>query len=246
MTHFCGVSGRLAQPFRTVPGAKNSSKGIAMKIIHVSVGQPKEVEFEGKRALTSIFKSPVEGKVAVRLQNIDGDRQSDLTVHGGRDKAIYVYSIDYYEAWARELGVESLQISQFGENLTVSGSRDSEVRIGSRFRLGDIEATVTHPRLPCFKLGIRMNDKTFPKTFWDRGRLGFYLRVEKEGSLGQGDPIELIEQPEHDITIQKLFEIAKNGEPDDAVDAIDNLAHLDSGWMRRLRHIAKHETRKEN
>jgi MOSC domain-containing protein YiiM len=223
MTHFCG-----------------------MKIIHVSVGEPQEVEFEGKRVLTSIFKSPVEGKVEVRLQNIDGDRQSDLTVHGGRNKAIYVYSIDYYEGWSKELGAESLQIAQFGENLTVSGGRDNEVRIGSRYRFGEVEATVTQPRLPCFKLGIRMNDKTFPKTFWDRGRLGFYLRVDKEGSLGQGDSIELIEQPEHDITIRRLFDIAKHGGPDDAVDAMAKLAHLDSGWMRRLRHTARHKARKES
>jgi MOSC domain-containing protein YiiM len=214
-----------------------------MKIIHVCVGEPQEVEFDGKRVLTSIFKFPVEGKVPVRRQNIDGDRQSDLTVHGGRDKAVYVYSNDYYDEWARELGVQTLQVSQFGENLTVTGGRDTEVRIGSRYRLGDVEATVTQPRLPCFKLGIRMNDRTFPKTFFDRERLGFYLRVDKEGSLGPGDPIELLDQPQHNITIRKLFNIVKNGGPDDAVDALDNLAHLDSGWIRRLRQKAKHKNR---
>lgn len=215
-------------------------QGVAMKINHVSVGVPQEVEFEGRRVQTSIFKSPVDKEIPVLLENIEGDRQSDLTVHGGRDKAIYVYSNDYYEEWSRELGLQSLETSQFGENLTVSGCRDAEVRIESRYRFGNVEETVTQPRLPCFKLGIRMKDKTFPQRFWERGRLGFYLRVEKEGMLGRGDTIELIDRPEHDITVRKLFEIVNDGGPDDALDAMNTLSYLDDGWLRRLRKIAKH------
>jgi MOSC domain-containing protein YiiM len=213
-----------------------------MKILHVSVGTPQEVEFDGQRVTTSIFKSPVEGEVSVRFENIDGDRQSDPTVHGGRDKAVYVYSHDYYDMWARELGVESLEISQFGENLTVSGCTDTDVVIGSRYRFGEVEATVTQPRLPCRKLGIRMDDKGFPKTFLDRGRLGFYLRVEKEGSLGAGDAVELVEQPGHDMTVRKLLDILNTGTADDARDAMAKLDDLDEGWLRRLRQIVKQRT----
>jgi MOSC domain-containing protein YiiM len=208
-------------------------------IFHVSVGRPQEIEFEGRLIRTSIFKTLVDGKVPVRLNNIDGDEQSDPNAHGGRNKAVYVYSRDYYDDWARELGIESLQTSQFGENLTVSGCRDTEVRIGSRYRFGEVEATVTQPRLPCPKIGLRLGDKNFPKTFWNRGRLGFYVRIDREGMLGAGDAIELIEPAGHDITIRKLFDILRNGESDEVLRAIDTLPHLDDGWLRRLRQIAR-------
>jgi len=210
-----------------------------MKIISVSVATPQIVEFGGRRVQTSIFKTPVTGKVPVRFLNIEGDQQSDLTVHGGRDKAIYVYSSDYYEDWSAELGVQPLQVSQFGENLTVAGCTDSEVLIGIRYRIGNVEATVTQPRIPCFKLGIRLNDKTFPATFWARGRLGFYLRVDKEGTLGAGDSLEIIEQPKHKFTVRRLYETVTGGSPGDAMAAMESLPHLDDGWLRRLNRIVK-------
>ena len=124
-----------------------------MKILNICVGASKEVTFRGKLVRTSIFKAPIEGRVAIRQLNIDGDQQSDLSVHGGRDKAIYVYSNDYHDDWARELFVDSLQASQFSENLTVTGGTDSQVVIGARYRIGDVEVTVTQPRIPCYKLG---------------------------------------------------------------------------------------------
>jgi MOSC domain-containing protein YiiM len=213
-----------------------------MKILQICVGTPQDVEFGGKRMRTSIFKSPVEGRVAVRQLNIDGDEQSDLTVHGGRNKAIYVYSHDYYSDWIRVLDVQALQDAQFGENLTITGGTDEQVLIGSRYRIGDTEVTVSQPRLPCFKLGIRLNDKTFPQKFWLAGRLGFYLRVEAEGSIECGQAMDLIDEPGHGITIRRLYEIMTGGEADEATHALENLAHLDTGLIRRLRRIAKNSS----
>ena len=205
-----------------------------MKILNICVGASKEVTFRGKLVRTSIFKAPVEGRVAIRQLNIDGDQQSDLSVHGGRDKAIYVYSNDYHDDWARELFVDSLQASQFGENLTVTGGTDSQVVIGARYRIGDVEVTVTQPRIPCYKLGVRLSDKTFPQKFWRAGRLGFYLRVELEGSIERGQPLDLINEPDHGITVHRLHDIVNDGTRDDAISALDKLPHLDAGWIRRL------------
>ena len=213
-----------------------------MKILQISVGTPQDVEFGGKRWRTSIFKSPVEGQVTVRRLNIDGDEQSDLSVHGGRNKAIYVYSHDYYSDWIRVLGVKELQDAQFGQNLTITGGTDEQVLVGSRYRIGDTEVTVTQPRLPCYKLGIRLNDKTFPNKFWLVGHLGFYLRVEAQGSIGCGQTIDLIDEPGHAITIRRLYEIMTGGEADEAAHALENLEHLDTGSMRRLRRIVKNRS----
>ncbi|MEJ2576754.1 MAG: MOSC domain-containing protein [Gammaproteobacteria bacterium] len=212
---------------------------MAARIEQLAVGRPKLVSYDGKEVSTAIFKHPVAGRAAVTLTNIDGDRQADLTVHGGRDKAVYVYPAKHYATWAEELGVESLEPAQFGENLTVSGVDETTVTIGSRYRFGSSMAVVAQPRLPCFKLGIRMNDHRFPQRFLASGRLGFYLRVEQEGDVGAGDAFELFEQPGHDITVHGLWQIVfGGGTPDEARQAIELLPHLDDGWIRRLRKLA--------
>jgi MOSC domain-containing protein YiiM len=209
------------------------------RIEQLSVGRPQLISHDGKEVSTAIFKYPVADRAAVSLTNVDGDRQADLTVHGGRDKAVYVYPAKHYATWAQELGVESLEPAQFGENLTVSGLDESTVTIGSRYRFGSTTALVAQPRLPCFKLGIRMNDHRFPQRFLASGRLGFYLRVEQEGDVGAGDAFELVEQPTHDITVQGLWQIVfGGGTPDEAGRALELLPHLDVGWMRRLRMLA--------
>ncbi len=204
----------------------------------IAVGRPQEVEFDNKKTLTSIFKSCIDGPVSVRKLNIDGDVQSDLSVHGGRNKAIYVYSSDYYARWAHDLGATSLEPSQFGENLTVSGVTDSQVILGSTFQLGTAKVTVTQPRIPCFKLGLRLKDATFPKQFWDAGRLGFYLRVDNEGMTEAGQSLQKIEQPAHGITVRDLYEIVTIGKNREAGIALELLPHLDEGWRRRLRAIS--------
>jgi len=210
----------------------------AATIESIAVGRPREVQFGNKKTLTSIFKTVVDGPVSIRKLNIDGDKQADLSVHGGRDKAIYVYPSEYYASWASDLGAISLEPSQFGENLTVSGVTDSHVVLGSKFQLGTAKVTVTQPRIPCFKLGIRLNDATFPKQFWEAGRLGFYLRVENEGTAEAGQSLQLVDAPVHGITVRGLYKTVVTGNRRDANLALENLPRLDEGWIRRLRTIS--------
>ena len=206
-----------------------------MKVVTVSVGMPLEVDHDGKRISTGIFKSPANGAVFADRANLEGDGQADLSVHGGRDKALYFYSLDYYETWARELGRPSLEESQFGENLTVSGCRDEEVVIGARLRIGGAEVVVTQPRIPCFKLGIRVGDPTFPNRFWNAGRLGFYARVEQPGFVESGDAITVVDIPDHGITIRELWRSVTEVDRAACLLAMDPLPAIDDGWRKRLR-----------
>jgi len=211
------------------------------KILQISVAMPEEVFFNGKNTLTGIFKRPVEGEVNVNLLNLDGDGQADLEVHGGRDKAIYVYPGCHYPTWAQELGVDNLEAAQFGENLTVAGMTEENVVVGDRYQFGSAEVVVTQPRIPCFKLGIRMNDKFFPKRFLASGRIGFYLRVERTGMLETGDTIELLDRPDHGISVHDLWDTVFASKKGGAIAtrALAELSHIDDGWRRRLRHVKK-------
>ena len=202
---------------------------------------PRIVRHAGKDITTGIFKSPVSGPLAATLFNLEGDGQADLTVHGGRDKAIYAYSHEHYATWAAELGRKSLEPAQFGENLTVSGMMEDSVIIGSRYRFGNVVAVVAQPRLPCFKLGIRINDDEFPNRLLSSGRLGYYLRVEQEGNLQAGDAIELLEQPRHGISVLTLWQIVFGDDKDAAAarHALDSLPYIDAGWIRRLKRISQ-------
>ena len=210
-----------------------------MRIYEVCVGKPTTVHHRGKDVSTGVFKSPVTATVEAKLLNLTGDGQADLRVHGGRDKAIYVYPRVHYEYWAAKLAGRELESSQFGENITVDGASEEEVVIGDRYRVGSVRVFVTQPRLPCFKLGIRMNDPDFPALFLQSGRLGFYLRVEEEGSLRRGDEFELIERPAHGMSVQSLWTSVFGQMPDAeaARQALQLLPHLDQGWKRRLRAV---------
>ena len=213
-----------------------------MNIVRVSVASPIDVEFDGKTTSTSIFKIPVDGEVIADFDNLQGDRQADLSVHGGRDKALYLYSFDYYPLWAHELGLAELEPAQFGENLTVAGCQDVDIVIGTRLRVGSTEVVVTQPRIPCFKLGIRMRNADFPNRFWAKGRLGFYVRVEQTGSVASGDAIEVLDTPSHGITVHKLWRIVTTRRSDEAHHALDKLLDLDTGWQRRLQQAARRGT----
>jgi MOSC domain-containing protein YiiM len=206
-----------------------------MKIITVSVASPKDIEFDGKTTSISIFKTPVDGELFADFENLQGDRQADLGVHGGRDKALYIYSFDYYAQWTQALGRTELEPAQFGENLTVTGCLDEDVVIGSRLGIGSVEVVVTQPRIPCYKLGIRMGDADFPNRFWATGRLGFYVRVEQTGLLQRGDEIELLDTPSHGITVRELWRTVTTKNSPEARRALDHLLDLDDGWLRRLR-----------
>lgn len=206
-------------------------------IAAISVGLPKTVRHEGKDVLTGIFKAPVEGTVRVGEMGIEGDGQANLRVHGGRDKAVYAYPSVHYPAWARELGREALEPSQFGENLAVTGLDETSVVIGDRYRAGSVEMLVAQPRSPCAKLGIRMGDAGFPPRFLASGRLGFYLRVEQPGEFAAGDEIVHLARPGHGITVHDLWQTVFD--PANArfspARCLDELPHLDAGWIRRLK-----------
>jgi MOSC domain-containing protein YiiM len=178
-----------------------------MKLLSVAVGAPREVRWHDETVTTSIFKTPVQGRVAVGTINIAGDDQSDRTVHGGPYKAVYVYPSEHYPAWQRELGREALPWASFGENLTTEGLLESVVRIGDRYRIGSAECVVTQPRLPCFKLGIRFGQDDIIARFANVDRSGFYLRVERTGDLAAGDAIELLEQDPRILTVADTFRL---------------------------------------
>ena len=206
-----------------------------MSILSVNVSLPKVVEYRGGRVETGIFKDPVAGPVMMRELNLDGDRQADLRVHGGRDKAVYVYSSDYYEYWKQELRRDDLRYGNFGENLTVEGLTDEVVRIGDVFRVGDATVQVTQPRLPCYKLAIKMEDPAFPKLFLASRRTGFYLRILGEGEIGAGDEFELVERESEPLTVYEVVELSffDRGNLDRAEAAL-RVKALPPGWREEF------------
>ena len=172
-----------------------------MKVISVNVGLPREVASNGGRVTTGIFKSPVSGSVPVRRLNLDGDRQADLTVHGGPYKAVYAYPIEHYPKWRGELPELELPMGAFGENLTVEGLDENTLHIGDRLRIGTSVLVVTQPRMPCYKLGIRFGRTDIIKRFLVSERSGFYFSVLKEGEVGAGDELELIEKNDSGVRV---------------------------------------------
>lgn len=174
----------------------------------VNVGSPQTVTWHGQIITSSIRKGPVAGQVAVRGVNVAGDDQSDRTVHGGPDKALYAYGSEDYEWWSVNLGREQGP-GTFGENLTVRGVSPSNAVVGERWRIGSVILEVSQPRLPCYKLGMRMNDAKFPRLFTAAGRPGAYLRIVQEGELATGDTIEITFRPEHGLTVSEVAHIRR-------------------------------------
>jgi MOSC domain-containing protein YiiM len=167
---------------------------LTIKIISLNVGLPRLVLRNDEPVSTGIFKEPVAGRVRLRKLNLDGDRQADLSVHGGPEKAVYLYPFEHYEFWQRELPDMDLPWGMFGENFTTTGFRETETNIGDRFKVGSAEVMVTQPRMPCYKLGIRFGRNDIIRRFLASERSGFYLSVAKEGEVGAGDEFELIEK----------------------------------------------------
>jgi len=177
-----------------------------MKVLSVNVGRPQLILAQGGPISSGIIKHPVEGPVMVRRTNLDGDRQSDLSVHGGVTKAVYGYPSEYYPLWRHELANPELSFGGFGENLTTQGLFDEEVMIGDRFQVGEAVLVVTQPRMPCFKLAARITPDIGHRMIETR-RHGFYFSVAQEGSVGAGDEIWLLERPESSLTVAELASI---------------------------------------
>ena len=175
-----------------------------MKIISLNVGLPRIVESNGEPVTTGIFKEPVQGPVMARTLNLDGDRQADLSVHGGITKAIYGYPVEHYEFWRRELPDMDLPYGMFGENLTTEGLTEAALNVGDCFRVGEAELMVTEPRLPCYKLGIKFGRSDIIRKFMQSRRSGFYFAVVKEGIVKAGDEIQLLNRDANNITIADI------------------------------------------
>ncbi len=175
-----------------------------MKILSVNVGLPKEVSWQGKLVTTGIFKETVKGPVMLRTLNLDGDRQADLTVHGGVTKAVYAYPSEHYSYWRTELPGVDLPWGMFGENFTTEELLEENVYIGDRFRVGETELMVTEPRMPCYKLGIKFGRADIIKRFLASRRTGFYFAVVREGMVGTGDAMKLIGQEQQQISVADI------------------------------------------
>jgi MOSC domain-containing protein YiiM len=177
-----------------------------MTLHSVNVALPVAVAHEHASVLTGIFKQPVAGPVRVRQLNLEGDGQADLVHHGGASKAVYAYSLDHYAWWRKTLARDDLACGQFGENLTVAGLDEAQLCVGDQLRIGSALFTISQPRVPCFKLGIRFGDKRMPKMFADSLRTGVYLRVLQEGSIEAGDAVEMVPLGKGRIAIRSLFD----------------------------------------
>ena len=207
-----------------------------MRLLSVQVGRPRAVEWNGGVVQTSIWKHAVDGPVRVHATNLSGDEQSDLSVHGGPDKAVYAYPSEHYASWSDELRARDLPWGAFGENFTTEGLVETVIRIGDRLRIGSAEFVVTQPRMPCFKLALRLDRADIIERFVRRNQPGFYLRVAGEGTVRPGDRIDLVSQDSGGVTVADVAAL-RNGLMDDEAlmrRVIDTPA-LTEGWRAHFR-----------
>ena len=199
------------------------------RVLSVNVGRVREFEYNGRPARSGIWKSPVAGRIAARGVNLDGDDQADRKVHGGHDKAVYAYAIEDIRWWEQELG-RSLQHGEFGENLTTEQIDVNGALVGEHWEIGTAVLEVSEPRVPCWRLGVRMNDKMFPRRFTEALRPGAYLRIIVEGDVGAGDEISVVDRPEHDLTIGDVFRIFSRDR--DEVERFVAVPGMSDSWRR--------------
>ena len=214
-----------------------------MKLVSVNTGTPREVSWHGRMVTTAIFKEPARGRVALRKLNLDGDRQADLTVHGGKHKAVYCYSLAHYDYWKRELPGRGLPMGMFGENFTIDdggkGLLEEIVHLGDRFSVGTAEVVVTQPRLPCYKLGVRFGSDDMVKRFLASGRTGFYVAVLREGEVGAGDEIKVIAREPNAVVVSEithLYVVKRYGDAEiRAVRRALRVEELPESWKEYFR-----------
>jgi len=207
-----------------------------MRIVSVNIGLPREIKWRGKTVWTSIFKVPVTGPVRVERLNVDGDQQSDLTVHGGVDKAVYVYPAEHYKFWREQLPGVDLPWGVFGENFTTEGLLEDTVRIGDKLEAGSAEFVVTQPRMPCFKLEVRFDRPDMVKRFLHSGRTGFYLAVAKEGEVAASNVVTLVARNDPAITVADIVGLyTADATNQDLLRRAAELPALPEGWREYFR-----------
>ena len=208
-----------------------------VEIASVNVGRPREVEWRGDLVTTSIFKEPVEGPVTVSRLNLEGDEQADLSVHGGPSKAVYVYHAEHYELWRDELPEDDLGWGAFGENLTIAGlPREDGIHIGDVLRAGSALLAVTQPRLPCFKLSVRLGRADMVKRFLASGRTGFYVSVVEEGVVAAGNEVTFVSHDPGRVSVADITRLYSHNRAD--IDAMRRAAEhewLPEDWRRWFR-----------
>lgn len=198
------------------------------RVLSVNVGSVREIEWHGRLVTTGIWKHAVSGRVALRGVNLHGDDQADRTVHGGPDKAVYAYAREDYDFWRNQQRIDTSP-GLFGENLTTEGLDLSRALVGERWTVGAAVLEVAQPRLPCFKLGLRMGDARFPKRFLAASRMGAYLRIVREGDVGANDPVLVTNRPDHEVTLRFMVEALRD--PGKAV-VLRELPYLPEFWRQ--------------
>jgi MOSC domain-containing protein YiiM len=207
-----------------------------MELISVNTGLPQEIVWRGRSVLTAIYKQPVQGRVALRKLNLDGDRQADLSVHGGPDKAVCCDALEHYEYWKDIWPGREWLFGAFGENFTTFSRPEASVHIGDRFHIGSEEVVVTQPRLPCYKLGVKFQSEQMVKRFLASGRTGFYLAAAREGTVAAGDALQRIAQDSRSVPVSEVtrLHLAKTYGPAD----IESVRHalraraMPDSWRR--------------
>ena len=211
-----------------------------MKLLSINVGKPREIEYKGRTTRTGIYKEPIASDTRIMLNelNLAGDGQADLMAHGGMYKAVYVYSIENYAYWQSELNRDDFTHGQFGENFTVEDMTEDIIHVGDVFRIGGAIVEVTQPRVPCFKLGVRMNMPTFPKLFLNSNRSGFYLRVLEVGEVGAGDEFELVKADPNQMSVREINNLLYHqvDKVEDAKRAL-KIEALSPGWRGSFEEI---------
>ncbi len=215
-----------------------------MRLEHIFVGKPIEADFNGKTITTGIYKEQVKGLVRVEKTNIVGDQQADLTVHGGINKAVYAYPIEHYQFWKKERSDLSFRPGVFGENLSISGVDEETICIGDRLRLGEVELSVTSPRMPCYKLGIKLKDPGFVRDFMKAEKNGFYFKVEQEGEIASGMQIEKVSTDGYGLKISEVIQLYGSRKNEKALlEKAINSPSIPADWRDyfevRLRNLGK-------
>jgi MOSC domain-containing protein YiiM len=218
-----------------------------MKLLSINVSRPVEVQHEGKALHTGIFKKPVSGPVKVGRTNLEGDGQADLENHGGESKAVYAYSHDHYAWWREKLGRSEMPFGQFGENLTVEGLDETQSFIGDHLEIGTALFAISQPRVPCFKLGIRMDDPKVPAQFTQSSRTGYYLRVLREGTVEAGDAVTVVQRGRNRVPVNAVFDAMIKRQAPDLVDLLQRtleIRELADEWREPMQKLLQHKLAK--